>query len=164
MPRKFIIGVFLLLTTSTATFALYWVYQVDRTLCNGCANCIPWCPESAISMVGPDAWIDPGICTECGECLYHCPRGAIFKIWYTGVEEAEISPLPVLAPNPSTGFVSITGLCDGQSVSVFDTSGRLLCSSVSSGDDICMNLPGSHTGLYILLVDGIPVLTFTVIR
>jgi NAD-dependent dihydropyrimidine dehydrogenase PreA subunit len=155
----------LLLMIATAAFSVYWVYQVDKALCNGCANCIPWCPENAISMIGQDAWIDPEACTACGDCLYHCPRGAIYLVWYTGIDESETtSPRPVLAPNPSDGFVSITGLACGKSISVFDTSGRQILTSVSTAETTCLNLPGSRSGLYILFVDGTPALTFTVLR
>ena len=163
MPRRFITGALLLLTVTTA-FSLYWVFQVDPVLCTGCMNCIPWCPENAIFMAGPDAWIDPELCTACEECLPHCPWNAIYRIWYTGIEEAEAAGKPILSPNPSAGTVSVSGISSGQSISVFDATGRLVFSSVSSGEGICMNLPGSHPGLHILLVDGTPVLTFTVIR
>ncbi len=115
-------------------------------------------------MLGPDAWIDPELCTACAECLPHCPWDAIYRDWYSGIEEAETAGRPVLSPNPSPGTVSVSGISNGQSISVFDATGRLVCSSVSSGESISMNLPGSHSGLHILLVDGSPVLTFTVIR
>ena len=164
MPRRLPL-VTVVFLTATAALSVYWVYQVDRGLCNGCQNCVPWCPEGAISMQGPDAYIDPEICTACAECLYHCPRGAIFRVWYTGTGEEEPPPvLTVLAPNPSSGTVTVTGIDPGSVLSVFDSSGRLVISCEAGGHEAVVTLPGTGSGLHVLLVDGSPALSFTVIR
>ncbi|MFH1350601.1 MAG: 4Fe-4S binding protein [Pseudomonadota bacterium] len=48
---------------------------VDETLCVGCAMCVPFCPEEALSCLGL-AHVDEG-CTECLTCLDFCPVGAL---------------------------------------------------------------------------------------
>ncbi|MFC1888024.1 fibronectin type III domain-containing protein, partial [Candidatus Cloacimonadota bacterium] len=55
------------------------VYTIYTGPCNGCGNCVPWCPEDAITDHGSWASIDYEDCNGCGTCDNHCPRGAIFR-------------------------------------------------------------------------------------
>ena len=43
--------------------------------CVGCALCVPFCPEEAISCYGRVDVSDS--CTECLTCLEFCPVGAL---------------------------------------------------------------------------------------
>jgi NAD-dependent dihydropyrimidine dehydrogenase PreA subunit len=43
--------------------------------CVGCALCVPFCPEEAISCYGRVAVSET--CTECLSCLEFCPVGAL---------------------------------------------------------------------------------------
>ncbi|MFA5809155.1 MAG: DUF362 domain-containing protein [Thermoleophilia bacterium] len=59
---------------------------VDSAHCDGCARCIKWCPEDAITLVpvpdaGKVALIDDGACIGCGECVATCFNDAIGISW-----------------------------------------------------------------------------------
>jgi NAD-dependent dihydropyrimidine dehydrogenase PreA subunit len=49
--------------------------SVDDNLCVGCALCVPFCPEDAISSYGLAQVSED--CTECLTCLEYCPVGAL---------------------------------------------------------------------------------------
>lgn len=57
--------------------------EVSTGECSGCATCMEWCPEGAISMEtaenerGRVAVIDTQVCIGCGECVVTCTTGAI---------------------------------------------------------------------------------------
>jgi uncharacterized Fe-S center protein len=64
--------------------------KVKGKACTGCEQCLPWCPQKAISMVWPSsgtearksvARIDPQKCIGCGECILACPTEAIQIRW-----------------------------------------------------------------------------------
>lgn len=64
--------------------------EVKPAACTGCAQCIKWCPENAISLVPHEndegqavkvALIDPEACIGCGECVATCGDGAIDINW-----------------------------------------------------------------------------------
>lgn len=49
--------------------------SVDQNLCVGCALCVPYCPEDAISCYG-QARINDN-CIDCLACLEYCPVEAL---------------------------------------------------------------------------------------
>lgn len=53
-----------------------FLVKVDNKLCNGCGDCVPWCPFDAIEMkqVGGEskAVIDTDKCVGCGVCILKC--------------------------------------------------------------------------------------------
>jgi len=54
------------------------VIKIDEDKCNGCALCIPNCPEGAIQIIdGKARLISDLFCDGLGVCLGHCPQGAI---------------------------------------------------------------------------------------
>jgi Pyruvate/2-oxoacid:ferredoxin oxidoreductase delta subunit len=54
------------------------IIKINEDKCNGCALCIPNCPEGAIQIVGGKArLISDLFCDGLGACLGHCPQGAI---------------------------------------------------------------------------------------
>jgi len=53
------------------------VYTINAGPCNGCGNCVYWCPEDAITDHGSYATIDYQACDGCGTCVNYCPRNAI---------------------------------------------------------------------------------------
>lgn len=55
--------------------------KVKRKKCEGCGDCIPHCPQQAISLVKEKAVIDPEKCIGCGECIIICPNSAIQIQW-----------------------------------------------------------------------------------
>ena len=55
--------------------------KVTRKKCVGCGECVEHCSQSAISLEGEKAKIDPGKCIGCGECILICSKGAISVQW-----------------------------------------------------------------------------------
>ncbi len=54
------------------------IITIDEEKCNGCAACIPNCPEGAIQMIDNKArLISDLFCDGLGACIGHCPQGAI---------------------------------------------------------------------------------------
>jgi len=54
------------------------IISIDEKKCNGCALCIPNCPEGAIQIIDHKArLISDLFCDGLGACLGHCPQGAI---------------------------------------------------------------------------------------
>jgi ferredoxin len=63
------------------------IIHIDDTLCNGCGNCIPNCPEGALQLIdGKARLISDLFCDGLGACIGECPLGAIT------VEEREAEP------------------------------------------------------------------------
>jgi len=63
------------------------IITIDRSLCDGCGNCIPNCPEGAIQIIDEKARIISDIfCDGLGACIGYCPKGAI------SIEEREAEP------------------------------------------------------------------------
>jgi ferredoxin len=50
---------------------------VDTTKCEGCEDCVPVCPTSAISMVDKKAVVNEDECADCAACVDVCPSQAI---------------------------------------------------------------------------------------
>ena len=50
-----------------------------HALCNGCGECLPVCPEQALSLNEEKTTliIDRKLCTDCGTCVSACVRGAL---------------------------------------------------------------------------------------
>lgn len=54
------------------------IITIDEKKCNGCALCIPNCPEGAIQIIDRKARLVSDLfCDGLGACLGHCPQGAI---------------------------------------------------------------------------------------
>jgi ferredoxin len=54
------------------------IITIDSNKCNGCALCIPNCPEGAIQIIdGKARLISDLFCDGLGACIGHCPQGAI---------------------------------------------------------------------------------------
>ncbi len=54
------------------------IIKIDEEKCNGCALCIPNCPEGAIQIIdGKARLISDLFCDGLGACIGHCPQGAI---------------------------------------------------------------------------------------
>jgi Pyruvate/2-oxoacid:ferredoxin oxidoreductase delta subunit len=54
------------------------IISIDENKCNGCAACIPNCPEGAIQIIdGKARLVSDLFCDGLGACLGHCPLGAI---------------------------------------------------------------------------------------
>ena len=45
-------------------------------VCNDCGDCIPACPQQALSLVGGAIAFDPAACDQCDLCLLACPISA----------------------------------------------------------------------------------------
>jgi Pyruvate/2-oxoacid:ferredoxin oxidoreductase delta subunit len=54
------------------------IITINEKKCNGCALCIPNCPEGAIQIIDSKARLVSDLfCDGLGACLGHCPQGAI---------------------------------------------------------------------------------------
>ena len=54
------------------------IIKINEDLCNGCAACIPNCPEGAIQVIdGKARLISDIFCDGLGACIGHCPQDAI---------------------------------------------------------------------------------------
>lgn len=54
------------------------IITIDEDKCDGCALCIPNCPEGAIQVIdGKARLVGDLFCDGLGACIGHCPRGAI---------------------------------------------------------------------------------------
>ena len=63
------------------------IIDFDQEKCNGCALCIPNCPEGAIQIIdGKARLVSDLFCDGLGACIGHCPEGAIM------VEKREAEP------------------------------------------------------------------------
>ncbi len=63
------------------------IISIDEEKCNGCADCLPSCPEGAIQIIeGKARLISDLFCDGLGACLGQCPEGAIT------IEEREATP------------------------------------------------------------------------
>ena len=63
------------------------IIHIDDTLCNGCGQCIPNCPEGALQVIeGRARLVSDLFCDGLGACIGKCPLGAIT------VEEREAQP------------------------------------------------------------------------
>lgn len=50
----------------------------DSEKCSGCGDCVPVCPQTAISIHRRTALVDRKSCDDCGECTSVCPSTALF--------------------------------------------------------------------------------------
>lgn len=63
------------------------IIKIDGGKCNGCASCIPNCPEGAIQIIDNKARLVSDLfCDGLGACIGYCPQGAIT------IEEREAGP------------------------------------------------------------------------
>jgi ferredoxin len=54
------------------------IIKINEEKCNGCAACIPNCPEGALQVIdGKVRLISDLFCDGLGACIGHCPEGAI---------------------------------------------------------------------------------------
>ena len=54
------------------------IIKIDTEKCNGCALCIPNCPEGALQIIdGKARLVSDLFCDGLGACIGNCPQGAI---------------------------------------------------------------------------------------
>lgn len=54
------------------------IITIDEDKCNGCAQCIPGCPEGALQVIdGKARLVSDLFCDGLGACIGHCPTGAM---------------------------------------------------------------------------------------
>jgi DNA-directed RNA polymerase subunit D len=48
---------------------------IDEKKCDGCGECIKFCPRSVFKLINGKATVENGLnCTLCLECIKHCPK------------------------------------------------------------------------------------------
>ena len=98
------------------------IIKIDDLACNGCAECIPNCPEGAIQIIDNKArLISDLFCDGLGACIGHCPQGAIT------IEEREATPYSerdvmanIVKHGPNTIAVHLKHLKDHNETVYFD--------------------------------------------
>ena len=55
--------------------------RLDEKLCQGCINCIKYCPTQAIRVHNGKAHIIDKFCIDCGRCIRYCPHHAKIAIY-----------------------------------------------------------------------------------
>lgn len=63
--------------------------SIKESKCTGCGECVRWCPQDAISLVGNIARIDRQKCIGCGECLATCRFDAVGYNWSATYENLQ---------------------------------------------------------------------------
>lgn len=54
------------------------IIEINEDKCNGCAQCIPDCPEGALQVIdGKARLVSDLFCDGLGACIKNCPRGAM---------------------------------------------------------------------------------------
>lgn len=81
---------------------------IDKDLCIGCGECIPYCPVGALGMLDDQAEIDLDECAECGNCLRcaDCPVEAIVQqelAWPRTVRSILSDPLTIAVESGISG-------------------------------------------------------------
>lgn len=63
------------------------IITIDEEKCNGCAQCIPGCPEGALQVIdGKARLVSDLFCDGLGACIGNCPTGAM------KIEQREAEP------------------------------------------------------------------------
>ena len=55
--------------------------RLKEDLCQGCINCIKYCPTQAIRVHNGKAHIIDKFCIDCGRCIRYCPHHAKIPIY-----------------------------------------------------------------------------------
>jgi NAD-dependent dihydropyrimidine dehydrogenase PreA subunit len=82
--------------------------KIDRELCIGCGQCVPYCPLKAIALNDETAEVDLDECVECGNCLRMagCPVDAIYQqelVWPRSVRSILSDPLTIAVESGISG-------------------------------------------------------------
>jgi uncharacterized Fe-S center protein len=63
--------------------------KVAAERCDGCQECVEYCPNAAITLKNEKACIDYRDCVGCAGCLAVCPKGAIRVAWADASEPVQ---------------------------------------------------------------------------
>ncbi len=85
--------------------------RLDESACQGCINCIKYCPTQAIRVQNGKAKIKPEYCVDCGRCIRYCPHHAKIAI-SDPVSDMQNYKYTVALPAPSlyTQFNNVTNV------------------------------------------------------
>ncbi len=85
--------------------------RLDESACQGCINCIKYCPTQAIRVQNGKAKIKPEYCVDCGRCIRYCPHHAKIAV-SDPIEDMQNYKYTVALPAPSlyTQFNNITNV------------------------------------------------------
>ncbi len=74
--------------------------QLNRSACQGCINCIKYCPTQAIRVQNGKARIKEKYCVDCGRCIRYCPHHAKMAV-YDSPDEIKNYKHTVALPAPT---------------------------------------------------------------
>lgn len=69
------------------------IIKIDESLCDGCALCIPSCPEGALQIIdGKARLVKESFCDGLGACLGDCPQNALAVVeeWTEEYDESRV--------------------------------------------------------------------------
>ena len=55
--------------------------RLKESDCQGCINCIKYCPTQAIRVHNGKAHIIDKFCIDCGRCIRYCPHHAKIAVY-----------------------------------------------------------------------------------
>ena len=55
--------------------------RLRESACQGCINCIKYCPTQAIRVHNGKAHIIDKFCIDCGRCIRYCPHHAKIPVY-----------------------------------------------------------------------------------
>lgn len=73
---------------------------INMTRCDGCGECMAFCPDGAIYLVDGGAAVDHTLCRECKACIAACPMEAISITGQVHGQTRVPAIVPVLRPEP----------------------------------------------------------------
>jgi pyruvate formate lyase activating enzyme len=123
----------------------------DRSRCNDCLECVPFCKTGALRAHDNKIQIDFNACNACSDCLNECSRDAL-KIfgWETDAESVvkEVLKDKDYFDN-SGGGITLTG---GDPLFQPDFSAEILRLSKKAGLHTCVETAGDYPGEDIMLL------------
>lgn len=96
------------------------------------------------------------IMIETNSNIYIAGKNKIYRygILTVGIEDEKVVDKFDLYPNPANDLVTIAKIHNGSSVKVFDVSGKSVYSSISTGEQLTINIADFTNGIYMVCIEN----------